>query len=72
MTVQNDKWQQIAGKWKQFVGEAKTKWGKLTDDELMEINGRREVLAGKLQEKYGLAKDLAEKQVDEWAEALKK
>lgn len=72
MTTQNDKWQQISGQWKQLVGEAKTKWGKLTDDELMEINGRREVLAGKLQEKYGLAKELAEKQIDEWAEAIKK
>lgn len=72
MTTQNDKWQQISGQWKQLVGEAKIKWGKLTDDELMEINGRREVLAGKLQEKYGLAKELAEKQIDEWAETIKK
>lgn len=64
-------WEQIAGKWKQVRGEAKKKWGELTDDELMQINGSRDILAGKLQEKYGIAKDDAHKQIDEWAAELK-
>ncbi len=64
-------WEQIAGKWKQFGGEIKKKWGKLTDDELMEINGSRDILAGKLQEKYGMAVEQANKQIDKWADELK-
>jgi len=68
---QNNQWEQIAGKWKQFGGEVKKKWGKLTDDELMQINGSRDILAGKLQEKYGLAKEQANKQIDDWANKLK-
>ena len=64
-------WEQIAGKWKQIRGEAKKKWGKLTDDELMQIDGDREILAGKIQERYGIAKEEAHKQIDEWAAKLK-
>lgn len=67
----NISWDRIAGKWKQATGEAKKKWGELTDDELAEINGDREILAGKLQEKYGIAKEDADKQIDEWADELK-
>lgn len=59
-------WDQIKGNWKQVKGEAKAQWGKLTDDELAEIDGHREKLVGKVQEAYGIAKDEAEKQVDEW------
>lgn len=61
----------ISGKWKQYTGEMKKQWGKLTDDELLQIKGEREILAGKLQEKYGIAKDEANKQIDDWAEKLK-
>jgi uncharacterized protein YjbJ (UPF0337 family) len=68
---QHDHWEQVAGKWKQFGGAVKKQWGKLTDDELMQINGSRDILAGKLQEKYGIAKEAANKQIDEWAKALK-
>lgn len=64
-------WDKISGQWKQFSGDVKTKWGKLTDDELLQINGNREVLAGRLQEKYGIAKEDANKQIDEWADKLK-
>ena len=64
-------WDQIAGKWKQVSGEAKKQWGDLTDDELMEINGNRDILAGKIQEKYGLAKEDVNRQIDEWAGKLK-
>ena len=71
MSQTTNQWEQIAGKWKQFSGEVKKHWGKLTDDELLQINGNREVLAGKIQEKYGLAKEQANKQIDEWAKDLK-
>ena len=62
---------QLAGKWKQIRGEAKKTWGELTDDELTQIDGNRDVLAGKIQEKYGIAKEEANKQIDEWAAKLK-
>jgi uncharacterized protein YjbJ (UPF0337 family) len=56
-------WDIIEGKWKQAAGVAKLKWGKLTDDDLKSIAGKRDQLIGKLQEIYGLAKDQAEKQL---------
>lgn len=59
-------WDQIEGKWKQAAGKVREKWGKLTDDDLTVINGRRDQLVGKIQERYGLAKEAAEKQVDEF------
>ena len=60
-------WDRIEGNWKQLTGKAKVQWGKLTDDDLDVIAGRREQLAGKLQERYGIAKDEAEKQIDDWS-----
>ena len=69
--TQTNHWEKVAGRWKQFGGAVKKNWGKLTDDELTEINGRRDVLAGKIQEKYGIAKEAANKQIDEWANKLK-
>jgi uncharacterized protein YjbJ (UPF0337 family) len=62
-------WDQIEGKWKQAAGKVREKWGKLTDDDLTVINGRRDQLVGKIQERYGLAKEAAEKQVDEFVRA---
>jgi uncharacterized protein YjbJ (UPF0337 family) len=59
-------WDRIQGNWKQVVGKAKAQWGKLTDDDLDVVAGRREQLAGRIQERYGIAKDEAEKQVDSW------
>ena len=59
-------WDRIEGKWKQASGKVREKWGKLTDDDLTVIAGRRDQLVGKIQERYGLAKDAAEKQVDEF------
>jgi len=56
-------WDIIEGKWKQASGMAKTKWGKLTDDDLKAVAGKKDQLIGKLQERYGLAKDQAEKQL---------
>jgi uncharacterized protein YjbJ (UPF0337 family) len=60
-------WDILEGKWKQFTGSAKENWGKLTDDDLDQAAGKRDQLVGKIQEKYGIARDEAEKQVDEWS-----
>lgn len=59
-------WDRIEGNWKQIKGKALEQWGKLTDDELDRIAGRREQLVGLIQERYGMAKDEAEKQFDAW------
>jgi uncharacterized protein YjbJ (UPF0337 family) len=59
-------WDQIEGKWKEIKGQAKQKWGKLTNDDLDVIDGKREELVGKVQNRYGMAKDEAEKQVKEF------
>jgi uncharacterized protein YjbJ (UPF0337 family) len=64
-------WDQVEGKWKQYKGQAKEKWGKLTDDDLDVVDGRRQQLVGRLQERYGIAKDAAEQQADEFVKALK-
>lgn len=63
-------WDQIQGKWKQMKGSARQKWGKLTDDDLEFIAGNRDQFAGRLQERYGIAKEEAEKQVDEWQKGI--
>jgi uncharacterized protein YjbJ (UPF0337 family) len=63
-------WNRIAGNWKQFKGQAKEKWGRLTDDDLDVINGRQDQLEGKIQERYGLAKDQAKKDVENWFNSL--
>lgn len=59
-------WSRVEGSWKQIKGTVKEKWGKLTDDDLDVINGRREQLEGKLQERYGFAKDQIRKEVESW------
>ena len=64
-------WDQVEGKWKQVKGQAKEKWGKLTDDDLNIIDGQRQQLVGRIQERYGLAKEAAEEQVDAFVKALK-
>ncbi len=63
-------WDRIEGNWKQFTGKAKQQWGKLTDDDLTVVEGRRVELVGKIQERYGIAKDEAERQVKEWADRM--
>jgi uncharacterized protein YjbJ (UPF0337 family) len=57
---------QFAGKWKQFKGELKKKWGNFTDDDLLYIEGSRDKLDGKIQERYGDRKDEVKKWVDDW------
>ena len=62
-------WDQVEGKWKQLKGSVKQKWGKLTDSDLDYIAGKRDEFTGRLQERYGLAKEEAQKQADEWLKA---
>jgi len=64
-------WDQMEGKWTSFKGQVKEKWGKLTDDDLTKINGRREQLAGRLQEVYGFQKEKAEEQIAEFEKSCK-
>jgi uncharacterized protein YjbJ (UPF0337 family) len=64
-------WDQITGNWKTFKGKVKEKWGKLTDDDLTTIAGKRDQLLGTLQQKYGYGKEQAEKELDEFARDLK-
>jgi uncharacterized protein YjbJ (UPF0337 family) len=59
-------WDQIKGQWQQLSGHAKSKWAKLTDDDVDNVAGKRDVLIGKIQERYGMLKEEAEKQVDGW------
>jgi uncharacterized protein YjbJ (UPF0337 family) len=77
-------WDRVQGSWKQSTGRVKEKWGKLTDDDLNAINGRRQLtdddltaingrrdqLEGKIQERYGIAKDQVRKDVDDWLTGL--
>jgi uncharacterized protein YjbJ (UPF0337 family) len=63
-------WDQVQGKWKQIKGQAKTRWGKLTDDDLDVVAGQRDQLVGRIQERYGIAKDQAQREVEEWNRTL--
>lgn len=63
-------WDQVKGKWKQFKGDAKRRWGKLTDDDLDVVAGNRDKLAGRIQERYGYEKERAEREADEFADSL--
>ena len=64
-------WDRIEGNWKQLKGNVKQQWGKLTDDQLDVIAGKRAPLAGKIQEAYGVSKDEAEKQLADFQERIK-
>ncbi|MEX1108158.1 MAG: CsbD family protein [Dongiaceae bacterium] len=57
---------QIAGQWKQLKGKVKAQWGKLTDDDLTRIEGKQEELVGRVQERYGIEREEAEKQVKDF------
>jgi uncharacterized protein YjbJ (UPF0337 family) len=58
---------QFKGQWQQLKGKVKASWGKLTDDDLLEIDGRKDQLAGKIQERYGITKEEANRKLDEFA-----
>jgi uncharacterized protein YjbJ (UPF0337 family) len=59
-------WDVIEGNWKQVKGKVKQQWGRLTDDQLVMVSGKRDQLVGKIQEIYGIARDDAERQVRDW------
>jgi len=63
-------WDQIEGQWHQVKGSVRSKWAKLTDDDVANLAGKRELLVGKLQTRYGIMKDEAERQADEWLAKL--
>jgi uncharacterized protein YjbJ (UPF0337 family) len=60
---------QFEGKWKQLKGSVKQRWGKLTDDDLTALSGKKDELIGKLQERYGITREQAQREADEWAQA---
>jgi len=63
-------WNRVEGNWKQRKGKVKEKWGNLTDDDLDRVAGQRDQLEGIIQERYGIAKDQARKDVDDWFKTL--
>jgi uncharacterized protein YjbJ (UPF0337 family) len=63
-------WDRIEGNWHQMKGKAVEQWGKLTNDDIDRLDGKREQLVGRLQECYGISRDEAEKQVTEWSDRL--
>ena len=64
-------WEKIQGSWTQTKGAVKEQWGKLTDDDLLEIQGRRDQLVGKIQTRYGISQEQAEAQVSGWEHKYK-
>lgn len=63
-------WDQVEGKWRELAGSARAHWGKLTDDDWKAVAGKKEQLVGRVQQRYGIAKEEAEKQIDKWSNAL--
>jgi uncharacterized protein YjbJ (UPF0337 family) len=63
-------WNQVRGQWQQLAGEIKSRWGKLTDDDLQNVAGKKEQLVGKLREHYGILQQEAEQQIDVWLAKL--
>jgi uncharacterized protein YjbJ (UPF0337 family) len=63
-------WDRIEGNWRQIKGKAKEQWGKLTDDHIDTIAGKRDQLVGRVQEAYGISQDEADRQVTDWGNTL--
>ena len=63
-------WDQVEGKWKQFSGKFREKWGKLTDDDWQVIGGKKDQLVGRIQERYGMAKEQAQREVDDFVRSM--
>jgi uncharacterized protein YjbJ (UPF0337 family) len=64
-------WDQLKGDWKQFTGKVRERWGEFTDDELQVLRGKRDQFEGLLQKKFGLAKEEAKRQIDEFEKSCK-
>jgi uncharacterized protein YjbJ (UPF0337 family) len=63
-------WTQLEGQWDQMKGKVRSQWAKLTDDDMRNLGGKKEQLVGALVERYGVAKEEAEKQIDAWLNRL--
>ena len=63
-------WDRVEGNWKEISGQAKQHWGKLTNDDLTTVNGRREELEGVIQKRYGYAKDKAKSEINNWLDRM--
>lgn len=63
-------WEIVQGKWLQLKGELKSRWSKLTDDDLALLDGKRERLVGVIVERYGVLKEEAEREIDEWTDKI--
>lgn len=63
-------WDQIQGNWREYEGLARERWGKLTDDDWQTLAGKKDQLVGKIQQRYGIAKEEASRQIDEWHSSL--
>jgi len=63
-------WDRVEGNWKQIKGQVQQKWGKLTSNDVDIIQGKRTQLAGRLQERYGIAQDETERQIDAWLKSV--
>jgi uncharacterized protein YjbJ (UPF0337 family) len=68
MTAMN--WDRIQGEWKQLTSQVKAQWAKLTDDDLKSAGAKKDALVGKIQERYGVLREEAENQVDEWMKKM--
>jgi uncharacterized protein YjbJ (UPF0337 family) len=64
-------WNKVSGNWKRMKGSVKERWGKLTHNEIRESQGRREALNGFIQSRYGIDRESADRQIDEWLKTLK-
>ena len=64
-------WNEIASRWTRFSRDVKKRWNELTDDDLLDVNGRREILTEKIKEKYDITTEVANNQIDAWASKLK-
>ena len=65
-------WEQVEGRWKQLMGSARENWSRLSDDDLHQISGKREQLAARIQEVYGITSREAQKQVWDWGKTVER
>lgn len=70
-TLRTKAWNKVSGNWKRMKGAVKERWGKLTHNEIREAQGRREALNGFIQSRYGIDRETADRQIDEWLKTLK-
>jgi uncharacterized protein YjbJ (UPF0337 family) len=63
-------WDTVEGNWKQVKGTVREQWGKLTDNDLEQIAGKKDQLVGRIQERYGISRDVAQQQADQWAKTM--